>query len=93
MKNFLYVLSILLNTIGIIISLALFFYINSYFPIILASVIIFAGSFTVTLLDNERKKIAMNFFMRKKITSESKYFPINDYREYFTNQKTDFIIL
>ena len=95
MKNLLYLLTMLFNALGFLFSLSLVFYINLdnilFLPIIAVSCFIFGISFTLTTLDFIHIK---NLAKQKKI---SHYIPYNskvviDYKDYFTSQKSDFII-
>ena len=92
MKNLLYFLTILFNAIGIFCSMSLFFISGvkavDYLPIIIASCVIFALSFTITTLDfNNKKKVRKNY----RIVYQNKN-EIEDYGAYFRAKKYDFII-
>ncbi len=95
MKNLLYHLTMLFNALGFLFSLSLVFYINLnhilFLPIIAISCFIFSISFALTAADFRHTK---NLTRIKKL---SHYVPDNskvviDYKDYFTSQKSDFII-
>ncbi len=92
MKNLLYLLTIFFNAIGVFGSISLFFVLGikgiDYLPIIIAGCVIFALSFTVTILDfNNKKKVRKNY----RIVYQNKN-EIEDYGAYFRAKKYDFII-
>lgn len=95
MKNLLYHFAMLFNALGFLFSLSLVFYINLenilFLPIIAISCFIFGISFALVLADFVQTKHSLK---TKKI---SHYIPNNskvviDYKDYFTSQKSDFII-
>lgn len=95
MKNLLYHLTMLFNALGFLFSLSLVFYINLdnilFLPIIAISCFIFSISFALTVADFRHAK---NLEKMKKL---SHYIPnhskvVIDYKDYFTSQKSDFII-
>ena len=95
MKNLLYLFTMLFNALGFLFSLSLVFYINLnnilFLPIIALSCFIFGISFALTIADFIHTK---NLAKQRKI---SHYIPyenkvVIDYKDYFTTQKSDFII-
>ncbi len=95
MKNLLYLLTMLFNASGFLFSLSLVFYINLenilFLPIIVLSCFIFGISFALTTADFIHTK---NSERQRKL---SHYIPyenkvVIDYKDYFTSQKSDFII-
>lgn len=95
MKNLLYLLTMLFNAFGFLFSLSFVFYINLdnilFLPIITMSCFIFGISFVLTTADF----VYLNKTARQKRISH--YAPYNnkviiDYKDYFTSQKSDFII-
>ena len=95
MKNLLYLLTMLCNALGFLFSLSLVFYINLdnilFLPIIALSCFIFGISFALTTADFIYSK---NLSRQKKISPEIPYENkvVIDYKDYFTSQKSDFII-
>lgn len=95
MKNLLYHLTMLFNALGFLFSLSLVFYINLdnilFLPIIAVSCFIFSISFILAMMDfmhvknsNKQRKISHNIPNNNKV--------VIDYKDYFTAQKSDFII-
>jgi len=95
MKNLLYLLTMLFNALGFLFSLSLVFYINLdnilFLPIIALSCFIFGISFALTTADFIQIK---NRLKQKKISHDVPYENkvVIDYKDYFTSQKSDFII-
>lgn len=95
MKNLLYLLTMLFNALGFLFSLSLVFYINLnnilFLPIIALSCFIFGISFALTTADFIHTK---NLAKQKKISDNISYENkvVIDYKDYFTTQKSDFII-
>lgn len=95
MKNLLYLLTMLFNALGFLFSLSLVFYINLdnilFLPVIALSCFIFGISFALTTADFIYSK---NQSKQKKISHHVPYNSrvVIDYKDYFTSQKSDFII-
>lgn len=95
MKNLLYLLTMLFNALGFLFSLSLVFYINLdnilFLPIIALSCFIFGISFALTTADFIHTK---NLAKQRKISGDVPYENkvVIDYKDYFTSQKSDFII-
>lgn len=89
MKNFLYYIVILFNSIGAMISISLFFIINQfyfyYLPLIILSTLIFVVSVTVTACELAKKNKKVLYIYPKKSN-------VVDYREYFAKRKGEFTI-
>ena len=95
MKNLLYLLTMLFNALGFLFSLSLVFYINLdnilFLPVIAVSCFIFSISFGLTMADFVQTKHS------SKMKKLSHYIQDNnkvviDYKDYYTSQKSDFII-
>lgn len=95
MKNLLYLLTMLFNALGFLLSLSLVFYINLenilFLPIIALSCFIFGISFALTTADFiHSKHLAKQRKISHYVPYENKV--VIDYKNYFTSQKSDFII-
>lgn len=95
MKNLLYLLTMLFNALGFLFSISLVFYINLnnilFLPIIALSCFIFGISFALTTADFiHTKNLAKQRKISDNISYENKV--VIDYKDYFTTQKSDFII-
>ena len=90
MKNLLYLLTMLFNAAGCLASLFLTMFIKTeyliFLPLVMMSCLIFVISFTVTMLIFVNKNTKKNY-----VPPKSKV--VIDYKDYFTSQKSDFIIV
>ena len=90
MRKTLYLLTMLFNALGILCSLSLFIFASQVsfqnLFLVLSGSAIFTISFTITMLDynNSRGK---NIYRKVRYVSSDV-----DYKEYFLNRKSDFLI-